>query len=55
MPDSLVDETALVGPREHIAEQLKAWKAAAAKNHVSSILVRTHSSEALKVLAEEVL
>ncbi len=55
VPDSLVDETALVGPREHIAEQLKAWKAAAAKNHVSSMLVRTNSSAALKVLAKEVL
>ncbi|HBA35965.1 MAG TPA: LLM class F420-dependent oxidoreductase [Gammaproteobacteria bacterium] len=60
VPDSLVDETALVGPREHIAEQLKAWKAASEKRHISSLLVRPMDTtgvdaSVLRVLAEEVL
>ena len=27
VPDALVDEVALVGPRERIAERLEAWQA----------------------------
>ncbi len=55
VPDRLVDDIGLIGPRERIAERLAAWKEAAAKRQVGSMLVRGASKEALRVLAEEVL
>lgn len=55
VPDALVDEIALVGPRERIRERLQAWKAAARDGHVGSLLASGASVEALRVLAEEVL
>ena len=55
VPDALVDEVALVGPRERIAERLGAWKAAAAKGHVDTIVVSGATPEILRLLAEEVL
>ena len=55
MPDALVDAVHLVGPREHIRERLKAWKAAAAKGWVHTMLIGTPQDEALELLAEELL
>jgi len=55
VPDSLVDEIALVGPRERIVERLAAWKEAGARRHVGSMLVAGASPEAMRLLAEEVL
>jgi F420-dependent oxidoreductase-like protein len=51
VPDSLVDETALVGPRERVRERLQAWKASS----VTDMLVGTPQREALSFLAEQVL
>ncbi|MGH7967058.1 MAG: LLM class F420-dependent oxidoreductase [Candidatus Binatia bacterium] len=51
IPDSLVDEVALVGPRERIVERLQAWKA----SPVSTMLISTTQPEALRVLAESCL
>jgi F420-dependent oxidoreductase-like protein len=48
VPDALVDEVALVGPRERIADRLEAWKA----SPVTSLLVQTHDPAALRTLAE---
>lgn len=48
VPDKLVDEVALVGPRERIAERLQAWKA----SPVTSMLIATTQPEALHLLAE---
>ena len=48
MPDELVDAVALVGPREHIAEQLTRWKASS----VTTMIIGTNQVEALRVLAE---
>ncbi|MBM4257387.1 MAG: LLM class F420-dependent oxidoreductase [Deltaproteobacteria bacterium] len=48
VPDKLVDEVALVGTRERIAERLQAWKASAA----TSLLIGTSQPEALRMLAE---
>jgi F420-dependent oxidoreductase-like protein len=55
VPNELVDAVSLVGPKERIVERLKAWKAAAAKRHVDSILIGAQQPEALKLLAETVL
>ena len=48
IPDSLVDEVALVGPRERIAERLDAWR----ESGVTTLLVQTHDRETLRVMAE---
>jgi alkanesulfonate monooxygenase SsuD/methylene tetrahydromethanopterin reductase-like flavin-dependent oxidoreductase (luciferase family) len=48
VPDKLVDEVALVGTKERIADRLKAWKASPA----SSLLIGTSQPEALRLLAE---
>ena len=55
IPDSFVDDIALVGPRERIRERLSVWKAAAAKGHVATLIANRSDPEALRVLAEEAL
>jgi F420-dependent oxidoreductase-like protein len=51
VPDALVDEVALVGPRERIAERLQAWKS----SPVNTMLLGTPQVEALRLVAEHVL
>jgi F420-dependent oxidoreductase-like protein len=51
VPDSLVDEIALVGPPERIRERLSVWKA----SPVSTMIVGTVQPEALRLLAEHCL
>lgn len=51
VPDRLVDEVALVGPRERIAERLEAWK----DSPVTDLLVGTGQPEVLELLAERCL
>jgi len=48
VPDELVDELALVGPRERIAERLEAWKESGA----TAMLVSTRDPATLRVVAE---
>ena len=48
IPDKLVDEVALVGPKERVVERLRAWKA----SPVKSMLIGTNSIDAVRVLAE---
>lgn len=55
VPDALVDDVALVGPAGRIRERLGAWKAAAKKGHVGTLLVGAGQPEALELLAKEVL
>jgi F420-dependent oxidoreductase-like protein len=55
VPAALVDEIALVGPRERIAERLAAWREAGARRRVGSILASGASREGLRLLAEELL
>jgi alkanesulfonate monooxygenase SsuD/methylene tetrahydromethanopterin reductase-like flavin-dependent oxidoreductase (luciferase family) len=51
VPDTLVDETALVGPRERIADRIEAWKASS----VDTMLLGAGQPEALQAVAELVL
>ena len=51
VPDDLADEIALVGPREHMKERLKQWKA----SPVTTLNVTTRDVDTLRFLAEEVL
>jgi len=48
VPDSFVDEVALVGPKERLAERLDAWRESGA----TTLLVSTQQPEALRALAE---
>jgi F420-dependent oxidoreductase-like protein len=48
VPDRFVDEAALVGPRERIADRLDAWREAGA----TTLLCSTPQVEALRALAE---
>jgi F420-dependent oxidoreductase-like protein len=48
VPDRLVDDVALVGPKERIADRLQLWKDAG----VDTLIVGTHQREALDALAE---
>jgi F420-dependent oxidoreductase-like protein len=48
VPDALVDEVSLVGPRERIAERLEAWRESGA----TTLLCATHDVGALRTLAE---
>ena len=51
VPDGLVDEFALVGPKERIAERIDAWRESGA----TSLLVSTPQIEALRAIAEVAL
>ena len=55
VPDSLVDEVALIGPRERIRDRLGAWQDAAKKGHITSLLLRRPAVDALRAVAEDVL
>jgi F420-dependent oxidoreductase-like protein len=51
VPDALVDEVALVGPRERIADRLEAWR----ESGVTTLLVQTHDRATLRMMAELLL
>ena len=51
VPDALVDEVALCGPRERIRERLQEWKAAG----VTTLMVGTNDVNTLRTMAELVL
>jgi F420-dependent oxidoreductase-like protein len=55
VPDGLVDDVALVGPAGRIRERLGAWKAAAKRGYVGTLLVGAGQPEALELLARELL
>ena len=55
VPQALIDQVALVGPKERIVEKLSDWKAAAKLGHVDTMIARTGSRAALQLLAEAVL
>jgi hypothetical protein len=51
VPDALVDEIALCGPRERIRERLSAWKASG----VTTLICAVRKPEAVRMMAELVL
>ena len=51
VPDAFVDEAALVGPKERIAERLEAYRDSGA----TTLLLSTRQPEALRAVAELVL
>jgi len=48
VPDKLVDEVALCGPRSRIAERLEAWK----RSGITTLICATQSIKAVRMMAE---
>lgn len=55
VPDALVDDVALVGPKARIQERLQAWKAAGKTHQVGTMIIGSAQPDALRVVAETVL
>ena len=55
VPQELVDQVALVGSKERVADKLVEWKEAADKRHVDTLIARTNSIDTIRFLAEQVL
>ena len=51
VPDDLVDENALIGPRERIVDRLDAWK----ESGITTMILGSSQPEALRLMAELVL
>src|SRR5262249_35752083 len=54
VPDALIDETSLVGPKERIRDRLEAWKELAKDRRVGTLVLTGATREALRVVAEAV-
>ena len=55
VPNTLLDEVALVGPHDRIIERLASWKAAGRRGEVGSMLLGVHDPAILELLARELL
>jgi len=55
VPNQLLDEVALVGPRDRIKERLVAWKAAGKRGEVGSMLLSVANRDVMELLASELL
>ena len=55
VPNELLDEVSLIGPRERIIERLGPWKEAGKRGEVGSMLLGVQDPVVLELLANEVL
>ncbi|MBL6821647.1 MAG: LLM class F420-dependent oxidoreductase [Proteobacteria bacterium] len=55
VPNELLDEVSLIGPRERIIERLGPWKAAGKRGEVGSMLLGVQDPVVLELLANEML
>jgi len=55
VPNQLLDEVALVGPRERVIERLADWKAAGKRGEVGTMLLGVHDPAVLELFAREML
>ena len=55
VPDALIDDISLVGPKERIRDRLQAWKELAKDLRVGSLVLSGATPEALRVVAEAAL
>jgi F420-dependent oxidoreductase-like protein len=55
VPDELIDELFLIGPRERIIERLGAWKQAGQNQQVHTMMINASSREGLELMAQELL
>src|SRR5437899_2558569 len=51
VPDALIDETCLVGPKDRIKDRLEAWKAIARDNKIGTLLLSGITIESARVAA----
>ncbi len=54
VPDALIDETSLIGPKERIRDRLQAWKDLARDHRVGSLVLAGADVAALRLVAEAV-
>ena len=54
VPDALIDETSLIGPKERIRDRLQAWKDLARDHGVGSLVLAGADIAALRAVAEAV-
>jgi F420-dependent oxidoreductase-like protein len=55
VPDKYIDDCCLVGPPEHIKEQLSRWKAAGDRGEIGTMVISATKPEELRLVAEELL
>ncbi|HTV44946.1 MAG TPA: LLM class F420-dependent oxidoreductase [Stellaceae bacterium] len=55
VPDALIDETSLIGPKERIRDRLQAWTGLARDGRVGTLVLAGADAAALRVVAEAVL
>ena len=55
VPDELIDDCCLVGPAEHIKEQLSRWKSAGSRGEIGTMVISATKPEELRLVAEELL
>ncbi len=55
VPNELLDEVSLVGPRERIIERLQPWKEAGKRGEVGSMLLGVQDPAVLELFAQEML
>ena len=55
VPDDLVDACHLIGPADRVRDRLQAWKEAGNKRWVDTMSITTTQTEALELVAEEML
>jgi F420-dependent oxidoreductase-like protein len=55
VPDALIDETSLVGPKERVRDRLQVWREIARDHRVGSLVLAGADIAALRVIAEAVL
>ena len=55
VPNALLDEVSLIGPRERIIERLQPWKEAGKRGEVGSMLLGVQDPAVLELFAQEML
>jgi F420-dependent oxidoreductase-like protein len=55
VPNELLDEVSLIGPKERIVERLQSWKAAGQRGEVGSMLLGVQDPVVLELFAKEML
>ena len=55
VPDALIDDTSLVGPKERVRDRLQAWQAIAKDHHVGSLVLAGADIATLRTVAEAVM
>jgi F420-dependent oxidoreductase-like protein len=55
VPNALLDEVSLIGPRERVIERLQPWKEAGKRGEVGSMLLGVQDPAVLELIAQEML